>query len=329
MEWNMLPAGVVKKILSGGKGDLLDFPDGSKVWFHFRTLIVKEGDERQLLDDSRQHNQPFELLIGKQFKLDVWEKLVKTMRIEEVAEFICQPAIIGSYPIVSKSLRGMWHKDHNHDHKHEHKHQCGFAALSEGLGYDDLDEFVKNPAPLAFQIELTRVEKPGDYEQDLWSLSLDEKLKRIPIWKEEGNMFFKSGDYENACKKYSDALGSLEQLTTREKPGTREWLEIEKMKIPLLLNFSQCMLLTKEYYKAIEHLSTVIEKDPENVKGYYRRAKAFHCVYSFKEARNDYEMVKKLDKSLINTVNKELVQIQKDEQQKDKEDKDKFKKAFT
>jgi len=321
----MLPNGVVKKILSGGKGDLLEFPDGSKVWFHFRTLIVKDDGERQLLDDSRHHNQPFELLIGKQFKLDVWEKLVKTMRINEVAEFICEPAIIGSYPIVSKSLRGMWHKDH----KHEHKHQCGFAALSEGLGYADLDEYVKNPAPLAFQIELTRVEKLGDYEQDLWSLSLDEKLKRIPIWKEEGNTFFKEGDYENACKKYSDALGSLEQLTTREKPGTDEWLEIEKMKVPLLLNFSQCMLLTKEFYKAIEHLTTVIEKDSVNVKGYYRRAKAFHSVYSYKEARNDYEMVKKLDKSLIKTVDIELAKIVKDEHQKDKEDKEKFKNAFT
>ena len=32
---------------------------------------------------------PFELLIGREFKLDIWEKLVKEMLIGEVARFSC------------------------------------------------------------------------------------------------------------------------------------------------------------------------------------------------------------------------------------------------
>ena len=331
MGWDMLPEGVVKKIISGGTGDLSSFPDSSKVWFHFRTFIVKENGERQMLDDSRASKEPFELLIGKQFKLDIWEKLVKTMRLNEVAEFICQPYHVGSYPVVSKSLRGMWSKDnhkHSHDHKHEHKHQCGFAALSEGLGYDDLNEYVKKPCPLAFQIELIKIEKPGEYERDLWSISLDEKLKLIPKWKEEGNQFYKDNDYANACKKYSDALGSLEQITTREKPGSDEWLEIEKMKIPFLLNFAQCMIKTKEFYKAIEHLTTVIEKDASNVKGYFRRASAYHSVFSLAEAKADYRKAKQLDPSLTKTIDNEISKIEKDEVLKNKEDRNKYKNAF-
>lgn len=332
MEWDMLPAGVGKRILSGGSGDLPNFPDGSKVWFNFRTYVIKDDDERQLLDDSRQSKHPFELLIGKKFKLDVWETLIKTMRVNEVAEFVCETTHVGSYPIVSKSLRGMWNKEnhkHDHNHEHEHQHQCGFSALSQGLGYPDLDEYVNNPAPLAFQFELIKLELPGEYEKDVWSLSLDEKLSMIPEWKEEGNMYYKKGDYESACKKYSEALGSLEQLTTREKPGTEEWLALEKMKVPLLLNYSQCMLSTKEYYKAIEHLSAVLEKDPVNVKGYYRRAKAYHSVFSYKEAREDYEKTKELDSTLSNTIYKELKRIELDELKKDLEDKEKYKKAFT
>lgn len=321
----MLPAGVVKRILSGGHGDLPTFQDGSKVWFHFRSFVSKDDDERQLLDDSRKQNDPFELLIGKKFKLDIWETLIKTMRVNEVAEFICEPQHVGSYPIVSKSLRGMWNK---HNHQHQHQHQCGFAAVTQGLGYPDLDDYVKNPTPLIFQFELIKIELPGEYDVDTWSLSLDEKLKKVPIWKEEGNLLYKKGDYENACKKYSEALGSLEQLTTREKPGTEEWLELEKMKVPLLLNFSQCMLSTKEYYKAIEHLTTVLEKDPSNVKGYYRRAKAYQCVFSYTEATKDYEKAKELDASLTNTINKELKGIELDLRKKDQEDKEKYKKAF-
>ena len=325
MMWDMLPGGVVKKILNGGTGELSSFPDSSKVWFHFRTFVVKENDERQMLDDSRTSKQPFELLIGKQFKLDIWEKLVKTMRLNEVAEFICQPHLVGSYPVVSKSLRGMWSK---HDDKHEHKHQCGFAALSEGLGHDDLNEYVRKPYPLTFQIELIKIELPGEYERDLWSISLDEKLKLIPMWKEEGNQFYKNNDFANASKKYSDALGSLEQISTREKPGSHEWLQIENMKIPFLLNFSQCMIKTKEFYKAIEHLTTVIEKDPANVKGYFRRASAYHSIFNLNEAQEDYKKAKQMDPSLSKTIDNEIAKIEKDKLLKNKEDRDRYKNAF-
>ena len=33
------------------------------------------------------------MLLGKQFKLDIWEKLVKTMRVGEVAEFVCDKQV--------------------------------------------------------------------------------------------------------------------------------------------------------------------------------------------------------------------------------------------
>lgn len=48
----------------------------------------------------------------------------------------------------------------------------------------------------------------------------------------------------------------------REKPGDEEWLKLNEMKMPLLLNFSQCQLLQGEYYSVIEHCTTVLEKDP-------------------------------------------------------------------
>ena len=56
--------------------------------FHYRTM--KTDDERTVLDDSRHSDKPMELIFGKKFKLEVWEKLLKTMKVKEVAEFTCE-----------------------------------------------------------------------------------------------------------------------------------------------------------------------------------------------------------------------------------------------
>ena len=43
-----------------------------------------------MIDDTRTMGcGPFELLIGRKFKMDVWEDLVKEMLIGEVARFTC------------------------------------------------------------------------------------------------------------------------------------------------------------------------------------------------------------------------------------------------
>lgn len=60
---------------------------------HFRTLKLQQDgslEEGDVLDDTRKMvTGPFELLMGREFKLGVWEEMVKTMRIGEVARFRC------------------------------------------------------------------------------------------------------------------------------------------------------------------------------------------------------------------------------------------------
>lgn len=55
--------------------------------FHFRTQLC--DDERTVIDDSRVVGTPMEIVIGNMFKLDIWESLLASMRIDEVAEFWC------------------------------------------------------------------------------------------------------------------------------------------------------------------------------------------------------------------------------------------------
>lgn len=55
--------------------------------FHFRTQLC--NDEHTVIDDSKKVGTPMEVVIGNMFKLDVWEILLTSMRIGEVAKFWC------------------------------------------------------------------------------------------------------------------------------------------------------------------------------------------------------------------------------------------------
>lgn len=63
--------------------------------FHFQTL--KDDFERTVIDDSREAGMPMEIIVGKMFKLEIWETLLSSMRIGEVAEFWCD-AIVSQGP---------------------------------------------------------------------------------------------------------------------------------------------------------------------------------------------------------------------------------------
>ena len=60
--------------------------------FHYRTSLC----DGTVLDDSRTmggQSKPMELILGKKFKLAVWERVVITMRKGEVADFTCSTQV--------------------------------------------------------------------------------------------------------------------------------------------------------------------------------------------------------------------------------------------
>lgn len=63
-----------------------------QVVFHYRTSLC----DGKVLDDSRTmggHSKPMELILGKKFKLAVWERVVITMRQGEISEFTCDTKV--------------------------------------------------------------------------------------------------------------------------------------------------------------------------------------------------------------------------------------------
>ena len=60
---------------------------------HYRTTLP----DGTVLDDSQKMggiSKPMELILGKKFKLAVWERIVITMREGELADFTCDTSAL-------------------------------------------------------------------------------------------------------------------------------------------------------------------------------------------------------------------------------------------
>ncbi|XP_068178300.1 AH receptor-interacting protein isoform X2 [Antennarius striatus] len=322
----LLEEGICKKLLSPGKGAVPSFPNGTKVVFHYRTSL-RDG---KVLDDSRTlggHSKPMELILGKKFKLAVWERVVTTMRQGEISEFTCDKKHTALYPLVSQSLRNI---SAGKDPLEGQRHCCGIAQIHShhSLGHKDLDALQASPQPLVFTIELLEVLPPGSFQLDVWAMTDEEKLELVPQIHEEGNMLFKQGQIKEASEKYYNGIACLKNLQMKEHPGDQSWIKLDHMITPLLLNYCQCKLLQGQYYEVIEHCTSVLFKYEDNVKAFYKRAKAHAAVWNEREARADFAKVLELDPSLEPSVAKELKVMEAKIRTKDKEDKSRYKGLF-
>ncbi|EZA56317.1 AH receptor-interacting protein [Ooceraea biroi] len=288
-----------------------------------KSLTLHQA-QRTVIDDSKIMGNPMELVLGKKFKLEVWEAIIQQMALNEVAHFKVHKSLVTTYPFVSKTLREAG-KPQSEKRSH---HCCGVTLQNEGIGYADLNELIRNPQDLEFTIELIKVILPNEYEKESWQMTEDEKLENIPYLKEKGNALFREKKYESASEEYAKAIGMLEQLILAEKPNDKEWLSLNQMKVPLLLNYSQCKLFSKEYYSVIEHCTTVLKTEPDNVKALYRRGKAYIGAWDETNAIRDLRRAAELDPSLRNTVERELQAFAAAVREKDNAQKEKLSKMF-
>ena len=141
-------------------------------------------------------------------------------------------------------------------------------------------------------------------------MSVEEKNDAIAHLKEEGNSLYRAGDHEQASTKYFEALGYLEELSLRERPKSTEWEAVEQRKVPLLLNYSQCLLLKGDFAEVIRHTTTVLGADEKNVKALFRRGKAHAASWDKEAAEADFKQVLELDPSLARVVERERANLE-------------------
>ncbi|CAH8827295.1 unnamed protein product [Trichobilharzia szidati] len=283
-------------------GGGLAYPKESKFIFHYQ--IRKLDDDHTVIDDTRKYGKTMEMYSGKEFQLEFWEHCLGTMLPGEVSSFIVPAERLASFPAVNKKLR-----DYMLDKKdHAVKHCCGLMSLQEqgGLGYPDLDELMMKPESLEFIFDLIKVEIPGTNRKETWIMTPEEKIAMIPVLREEGNKFYGHGEYNQAAARYSEALGILEQLVLREKPGEPEWIELDKSRIPLFVNLAQCQFKMKDYYAAIRNTTEALSRDPTNMKALYRRSKAYTETWDLDLAADDLRKLASCYPDMKNTVDRDL-----------------------
>ncbi|MED6252156.1 hypothetical protein ATANTOWER_007773, partial [Ataeniobius toweri] len=271
--------------------------------FHFQTLL--DNFERTVIDDSRLADRPAEIFVGRMFKMEIWEPMLMSMRVGEVAEFWCDAIHTGLYPIVSKGMRLI---AQGKDPLEGQKHMCGMGNLFHyhSTGFPELDEIMRNPQPLIFVMELLQVGDPMSYHRESWMMEKDEKLQKVPVLHMQGNVLVKQKQFREAASKYKEAVLLLKTVQSREMPGDVDYINLGRMIVPLELNYCQCMLELEQYYEVIEHTTELLEKHKDCVKGYYKRAKAHAAVWNEKEARRDFNMVAELDITLAALVRREM-----------------------
>lgn len=167
-----------------------------------------------------------ELVLGKKFKLEVWEVILQKMAVDEVSRFTVDKSVrsvnfsrniqlkplffqlqlVQNYPFVSKTIKD------SYKCPEDRKHCCGMTIQNEGIGYPELDDLFRSPCDLIFTFEILSVELPDEYERETWQLEESEKLETIENYRSRGNELYKEGMVQEAVENYALAMGIVEQL---------------------------------------------------------------------------------------------------------------------
>uniref|UniRef100_A0A7E4VDE6 TPR_REGION domain-containing protein n=1 Tax=Panagrellus redivivus TaxID=6233 RepID=A0A7E4VDE6_PANRE len=311
------PPRVVKKILASGRGQLPAFEKDDKAIVDYEVFVpkVEPGPNQPMpesLDDYRSvdstrkafphgFGQPLELVIGKQFNWTMFETCVRTMLVNEIAQFDMQMRDASPFPLTVARLRDAA----NPCKEKKHVHRCA-AMGTAATGYEELDEYIQNPTPVRVIINLKNYISANDYTAERWQLNNEQRLECVGSYREEGNRLFKEKQYDAAKEKYREALTILDTLILNEKPGDPEWIELDQKNLPLYLNLSQCYLNLGNYYEAIGATEEALKRDPTNEKGLFRKAKGLIAVWDLDTAEECLQTLRSEHPSSEAVVAKEL-----------------------
>lgn len=73
-----------------------------QITFQFQTRLC--DDKNTLVDDSYKMKNPMQLVMGKNFKLEVWETIVQKMAVSEIAKFNVDKSVSSKISSLCKSL---------------------------------------------------------------------------------------------------------------------------------------------------------------------------------------------------------------------------------
>ncbi|XP_013855761.1 uncharacterized protein LOC106511547 [Austrofundulus limnaeus] len=135
-------------------------------------------------------------------------------------------------------------------------------------------------------------------------------LRLVMLLQNEGNFHIKQKHFQEASAKFKEALEYVDFLQNKQvDQGGEDWESLEKVRLPLALNLSQCMLELKQYQEVVELNDRVLRQHKGNFKAVYQRARAHAALCNEDEARRDFALVEKLDPKFKPFVRQELKKL--------------------
>ncbi|CAJ1949252.1 unnamed protein product [Sphenostylis stenocarpa] len=180
---------------------------------------------------------------------------------------------------------------------------------------------VPEGAHIQWEIELLGFETPKDWT----GLDFKTIMNEAENIRNTGNRLFKEGKYELAKAKYEKLLREFNHINPQDDEEGKVFADTRNL---LHLNVAACHLKLGECKKSIETCNKVLEANPAHVKGLYRRGMAYMTAGDFEEARADFKMMMKVDKSTESDATAALQKLKQKEQEVDKKARKQFKGLF-
>lgn len=140
------------------------------------------------------------------------------------------------------------------------------------------------------------------YQQDLWVMIDEEKVKVVLFIYQEGNWLYCEGYVKEVVVKYYDVIVCFKNLQMKEQFGFFEWIQLDKQIMLLLFNYCQCKLVVEEYYEVLDYCFFIFNKYDDNVKVYFKWGKVYVVVWNVQEVQVDFVKVLELDLVLVFVV---------------------------
>jgi len=139
-----------------------------------------------------------------------------------------------------------------------------------------------------------------------------EKLEAAKKRKEQGNQFIQDVNYEDAVRRYTQAINLLAEVA-----GEKLQEEVQQVKLACHLNLAVGYLQLKKFTLAIENCNMALRIDETNVKAFFRRGKGYYMTKKYIEAKEDFQKAVDLDPS--NTQAKKQILLCDKQMQLEKE----------
>ena len=131
-------------------------------------------------------------------------------------------------------------------------------------------------------------------ERKLYEKPLEEKMKAIRLFREEGNQHFRVKDYELASASYRRALLNLD-YTFDENDTDNEEIDAERLKCHL--NLAAAKLEVLDYPEVVNQCRLALKMDPTNCKAHFRKGLAHLRRADLEEAQDHLYKAMKLSDS--------------------------------